>query len=304
VLGSAGVAAFMTWRISDEVGVTAAESPQGDGVEGVLNLLPAFLQEPFSVAMSQTLLLPAFFALFGVGAALFFLGFGNPRPTVFNDGRFDDADRRHAMDYGGDEVYAVDHDEYVEYTVSWDDAEPVKANRRDIEPATEPIASPTQHLLPAPADIWHDEPFETWRHVTDEQPAVPPAPAPEHLGLLRAGDPSAPKVTDPIGLAHNGFHLDDEQRFQPVSQQPTAGPGALEVLGADGYADDAQLGAHSAGRHAGHHTGGAHERPSRHRLRDEEPDPRPFWFESASRHARDDPDDSSSHGRHSAPRRD
>ena len=97
VLGSAGVAAFMTWRISDEVGVTAAESPQGEGVEGVMNLLPAFLQEPFSAAMSQTLLLPAFFALFGVGAALFFLGFGNPRSTVFDDGGFDDAGRRHAV---------------------------------------------------------------------------------------------------------------------------------------------------------------------------------------------------------------
>ena len=301
VLGSAGVAAFMTWRISDEVGVTAAESPQGGGVEGVMNLLPAFLQEPFSAAMSQTLLLPAFFALFGVGAALFFLGFGNPRPTVFNDGGFDDADRGHAMEYGGDEVFAVDHDEYVEYTVSWDDAEPVKANRRDTEPATEPMASRTQHLLPAPADIWRDEPFESWRHVTDELPAVPPAPAPEPLGVLRAEDPSAPKVAEPIGYAHNGFHVDDEQRFQPVHHQPIAGPGALR---ADGYADDAPEGSHSAGRHGRHHTGGGHERPSRHRLREEEPDPRPFGFESASRHAREDPDDSSSHGRHSTPWRD
>ncbi|MGZ5377008.1 MAG: MFS transporter [Mycobacterium sp.] len=305
VLGSAGVAAFMTWRISDEVGVTAAESPQGDGV---MNLLPAFLQEPFSAAMSQTLLLPAFFALFGVGAALFLLGFGNPRPTVLNDGGSDDADRGHAMDYGGDEVFADDHDEYVEYTVSWDDAEPVNANRRDTEPATEPMASRTQHLLPAPADIWHDEPSESWRHVTDEQPAVPPAPDPEpdHHPRRWAHRPpvSAPKAAEPIGFAHNGFHLDVEQRFQPVPQQPIAGPGALGVLGADGYADDAPAGAHSAGRHGRHHTGGGHERPSRHRLREEEPDPRPFWFESASRHARNDPDDSSSHGRHSTPRRD
>ena len=302
VLGSAGVAAFMTWRISDEVGVTAAESPQGEGVEGVMNLLPAFLQEPFSAAMSQTLLLPAFFALFGVGAALFFLGFGNPRPTVFNDGGFDDADRGHAMDYGGDEVFAVDHDEYVEYTVSWDDAEPVKANRRDTEPATEPMASRTQHLLPAPADIWHDEPFESWRHVTDEQPAVPPAPAPEPLGPLRAEDrarrrsPSRSALRTTVSMSTTSS---DSSRCRS-SRSPARG----YWVGADGYADDAPEGAHSAGRHGRHHTGGGHERPSRHRLREEEPDPRPFWFESASRHARDDPDDSSSHGRHSTPWRD
>jgi EmrB/QacA subfamily drug resistance transporter len=246
VLGSAGVAAFMTWRISDEVGVTGPESPQGGGVEGVTNLLPAYLQEPFSAAMSQTLLLPAFFALFGVGSALFFLGFGNPRSTMVDDRGFDD-------DGGGDQVFAVDHDEYVEYTVSWDDAEPLRANRPDNEPATEPMASRIQHLLPAPADIWHDEPVESWRHVTDVLPAVPPAPTPE-----------PPKVAEPIGFAHNGFHVDDDPE-----------------------------GAHSTvGRHG------------RHGLREEEPDPRPFWFESTSRHARDDPDDSSNRGRHSTPMRD
>lgn len=268
VLGSSGVAAFMTWRISDEVGVTGAGSPQGDGA---MNLLPAFLQEPFSAAMSQALLLPAFVALFGVGAALFFLGFGNPRSAGLPDGGFDYAGR--PMEY--DEVFAVDHDEYVEYTVSWDDVEPVQANR-DAEPATEPMASRTQHLLPAPADLWHDEPVESWRHVTDVLPAVPPAPSPE-----------------PIGLAHNGFHVDDEQKFQPVPQQPIAGPGE--------YADGQPEGAHSAGRHGRHQTGDGNQRPSRHRLEEEADDPRPFWFESASRHARDDDDDSSSHGRHSAP---
>jgi EmrB/QacA subfamily drug resistance transporter len=208
VLGSAGVAAFMTWRISDEVGVTAADSSQGGGAA---DLLPAFLQEPFSAAMSQTLLLPAFIALFGVGAALFFLGFGNPRSTVFDDRGFDDANRGRTMEYGDDEVFAVDHDEYVEYTVSWDDLEPRQASRRDTE-----------------------------------------------------------TVTEPISFAHNGFHVDDEQRFQP-------------------------------GRR---HAGGGHERPSRHGMHEEEPDPRPLWFESTSGHAREDPDDSSGHGRHATPWRD
>ncbi|BBZ21092.1 MFS transporter [Mycolicibacterium gadium] len=254
VLGSAGVAAFMTWRISDEVGVTRAESAQG---EGVVDLLPAFLQEPFSAAMSQTLLLPAFFALFGVGAALFFLGFGSPRSVVFDDPH---ADRGIgiAPGWSDDDGFAVDHDEYVEYTVSWDDLEPGTTGRpaaaSDPEPATEPMASRPQHVLHAPADLWHDEPVESWRHVTDEYPAVveetPPA-AQDILDFLRAENTSAPKV-EPIGFAHNGFHVDERER-------------------------------------------------SRHRARDEEPEPRTFWFESNGRHARDDPDDRSRHGRHSTP---
>ena len=89
VLGSAGMAAFMTWRISAELPPVAVESPRG---EGAVALLPAFLHEPFSAAMSQTLLLPAFIALFGVGAALFLLGFGDNRSTVFDDPRAADPD--------------------------------------------------------------------------------------------------------------------------------------------------------------------------------------------------------------------
>ncbi|WP_416366990.1 MFS transporter [Mycolicibacterium gadium] len=246
VLGSAGVAAFMTWRISDEVGVTRAEPAQG---EGVVDLLPAFLQEPFSAAMSQTLLLPAFVALFGVGAALFFLGFGEPRSSVFDDPRAD-RDTGDVPGWSDDDGFAVDHDDYVEYTVSWNDFAPVV----DSEPATEPMASRPQHVLHAPADLWHDEPVESWRHVTDEYPAVVedvPRAAREILDFLRAAETPAPKV-EPIGFAHNGFHVDERER-------------------------------------------------SRHRARDEEPEPRTFWFESNGRHARDDPDDRSRHGRHSTP---
>ena len=119
VLGSAGMAAFMTWRISSELPPMAVESPRG---EGAVARLPAFLHEPFSAAMSQTLLLPAFFALFGVGAALFLLGFGDQRSSVFHDDRADDADRGpgYPVEYGGDESF-TDDDEYLEYTVSWDD---------------------------------------------------------------------------------------------------------------------------------------------------------------------------------------
>ena len=321
VLGSAGVAAFMAWRISDEVGVTGAESPAGDGA----TLLPEFLQEPFAAAMSQTLLLPAFFALFGVGAALFFLGFGNPRSAMSDDDRgIGNPDGGHAPGWSDDEGFAVDHDDYVEYTVSWDDAEPARPRRpvveAEIEPATEPLASRTQHLLHAPADLWHDEPVESWRHVTDEYPAVvdetpppvererppravrveaPPA-AQDILDLLRAEDVPAPRV-EPIGFAHNGFHVDDEQHFQPASRPPAAEPRTMEI---EPVHDDGSEAAHSGSRHGRHHTGSRHERASRHRSRDEEPEQRPFWFESNGRHARDDPDDTSRHGRHSTPWRD
>ena len=70
VLGSAGMAAFMTSRIS-------AEMPsRRPGVAGVGSLrLPAFLREPFSAAMSQSVLLPAFVGLFGIIAAIFLVGF-------------------------------------------------------------------------------------------------------------------------------------------------------------------------------------------------------------------------------------
>jgi EmrB/QacA subfamily drug resistance transporter len=72
VLGSAGIAAFMSSRISAEMGGGAdALNP-----EGSVTQLPEFLHEPFAAALSQALLLPAFVALFGVVAALFLRGTG------------------------------------------------------------------------------------------------------------------------------------------------------------------------------------------------------------------------------------
>ena len=69
VLGSAGMAAFMTSRISAEM----PPRPAG-GDDGVSLQLPEFLREPFSAAMSQSVLLPAFVGLFGIVAALFLVG--------------------------------------------------------------------------------------------------------------------------------------------------------------------------------------------------------------------------------------
>ncbi len=102
VLGSAGMAALMTSRISAEMPPGAGRST---GERGVVVQLPEFLREPFAAAMSQSVLLPAFIALFGVIAALFLIGFAasatrRKGPFTPDDGDF--------VDDG------YDDDEYVE----------------------------------------------------------------------------------------------------------------------------------------------------------------------------------------------
>ena len=83
VLGSAGMAAFMTSRIGAEM---PPQPSGGAGGEAATLQLPEFLRDPFAAAMSQSVLLPAFIALFGIVAALFLVGFapsamaGGPRP--------------------------------------------------------------------------------------------------------------------------------------------------------------------------------------------------------------------------------
>lgn len=94
VLGSAGIAAYMTSRIGAEMPGAATAAPRG---EGAVAELPEFLHAPFSAAMSQSMLLPAFIALFGVVAALFLLGFDAeptfaPNPAPYLDPRDDDDD--------------------------------------------------------------------------------------------------------------------------------------------------------------------------------------------------------------------
>nr|WP_234789935.1 DHA2 family efflux MFS transporter permease subunit [Mycolicibacterium fortuitum] len=110
VLGSAGIAAYMTSRIGAEMPGAATAAPRG---EGAVAELPEFLHAPFSAAMSQSMLLPAFIALFGVVAALFLLGFDAeatfaPNPEPYLDPRDDDDDDyvefvvSHGHDGGGD----------------------------------------------------------------------------------------------------------------------------------------------------------------------------------------------------------
>ncbi len=209
VLGSASMAAFMTSRISAEMPSTPADAPRG---EGSVTQLPGFLQEPFSAAMSQSMLLPAFVALFGVIAALFLLGFGTQsadRLAFSRDdhgsddrteasrfarslaGSAEEDHRQYSRDYVeyadyGDEEF-VDDDEYLEYLVSWDEPEPSVLVDEDD---TEPLASRAEHLLHPPAEAWHGAPVDSWHSLlADELPQVqsepPLQPVPERPPVER-----------------------------------------------------------------------------------------------------------------------
>ena len=231
VLGSASMAAFMTSRISAEM-PTPTQGPRG---EGSVTSLPEFLHEPFAAAMSQSTLLPAFFALFGVIAALFLLGFGNQSATRADAARDDDTydDRTDAIgyrfyshDYAGDDVY-YDDDEYLEYTVSWDEPEP-----RALEPSvyvdeadgdTEPMAARAERVLHAPAEPWRSGPVESWQSLLGE--ASKPAP-------------------EPIGFAHNGFHVD--RRFSALHRREPEASGRHSHAESD---DAAGYGRHSMPGH-------------------------------------------------------
>ena len=80
VLGSAGIAAFMSARVTAELPAAApGTAPRG---EAAMMNLPESMREPFGLAMSQSVLLPAFVALFGVLAAVFLLGASRPGPDV------------------------------------------------------------------------------------------------------------------------------------------------------------------------------------------------------------------------------
>ena len=237
VLGSAGMASFMTWRITAEMPALPAMPGGGafgpHGGKATALQLPAFLREPFSAAMSQSMLLPGFIALFGVVAAIFLIGYTGSRPAdVQRSGPGDDGHR------GGSEARTRrirvrpsvspqmpadddglqgfqdfrdgfdDDDDYVEYTLS-----PVRAavseRSRDARPArarldegvTEPLPVHVEPQRPSPAETWHTGPIESWRSLLDDEPA----PA-EDAG--------------PIGFAHNGSHVDDELSPPPESSRP------------------------------------------------------------------------------------
>ncbi|MDT5255752.1 MAG: hypothetical protein QOD10_832, partial [Mycobacterium sp.] len=156
VLGSAAMAAFMTSRISAEVPPQLSDRT---GDDDVTLQLPEFLRAPFSAAMSQSVLLPAFIALFGIAAALFLAGFA---PSAI--GRKLKGRDLFASDAGDFDDY--DDDDYVEFIlVREPDAGPTpdaaRATAYEEEMDTGPLEVRFAHPRPAPADAWHSDPSES-----------------------------------------------------------------------------------------------------------------------------------------------
>lgn len=138
VLGSAGMAAFMTARIS-------AELPAGAGApdsEDNALQLPAFLREPFSAAMSQSALLPSFVALFGIVAAIFLVGSVGSAGTGRRRGDGDDL-AGYALGHEP-EVDYDDDDEYVEYVLRREPAPSGTGRPSGYEETTQPLVALTR----------------------------------------------------------------------------------------------------------------------------------------------------------------
>ncbi len=191
VLGSAGMAAFMTWQIGAKMSPLPPDRELPAGGSGALQL-PEFLREPFSTAMSQSTLLPAFIALFGIVAALLLVGF---RPWARGGG-----------DPRGSQVGFVDgeegdDDDYVELILRREHE--IEHDLGEVEGDTEPLLMPRSgHQPPVPAPVpaaWHSDPVESWHSLLAD-------PAPR---------------SEPIGFAHNGSQIGSQignEHFRRLSE--------------------------------------------------------------------------------------
>jgi EmrB/QacA subfamily drug resistance transporter len=186
VLGSAGMAAFMT----SQIGAEMPEQPGGSTSDGGPSLrLPDFLRAPFAAAMSQSVLLPAFIALFGIIAALFLVGF---TPWVAGDRRPGDP---HGSADGDPVDDDYDDDEYVEF---------VLLRQPGIEP-------------PPDAAVKRASGVESDTALLSERVAHP------HTAPIAAWQRDPVPHAQPIGFAHNGSHVDDRRRFRPVAPVSSRG---------------------------------------------------------------------------------
>jgi hypothetical protein len=215
VLGSSGMAAFMTSRIGAHMPPMSAPSRGGHPPAGGSALrMPEFLREPFSAAMSQSILLPAFIALFGIIAALFLVGFTGSAQA--REGRTPD----------GDDGYDDDYDDYVEYILrrepdvgdGFRDASVVSVQRED------PIGFAHNHL--------HADDEQCFRSIAGfAQPAVEPAryddPFASPLARRQAGSEGAHArpsgYPSPAPYRFNGGEPSRNAHYRADPEDPISG---------------------------------------------------------------------------------
>jgi hypothetical protein len=195
--------------------------------------LPSFLHEPFAEALSRSLLLPAFVALFGVVAALFLRGFGD-------GSALEDRPVTPAVPVEPD--YFPDDDDYFEYTVDWSSAEDSSAHdspaydspaydsraydqewddphRAEQWRADESVTSPFAVHGPVHDSFPDDDPDTVPELITVDEPYRSPEPIPVRNGhavwrnLLddQLDGSAVASRPEPIGHAHNGFHVLGEE---------------------------------------------------------------------------------------------
>ncbi|GFG94895.1 MFS transporter [Mycobacterium timonense] len=204
VLGSAGMAAFMTWRISAEM----PRRPSGGGLdEDAITLqLPRFLRDPFAAAMSQSVLLPAFIALFGIIAALFLVGFAPWSRT----GRGGDPFEPDEDDIVDDDY---DDDEYVEFVLlrESDVERGVPPSGRRADAASRAFDEPVAHAQPI--GFAHNG-----SHVDSGKRL-------RQVAVRRSAKPSPPvdRLTRPPRRPHRGpagHHFTDGESLRGQRQRP------------------------------------------------------------------------------------
>jgi len=320
VLGSAGIAAFMSSRISAEMPAGAAMPASGAAVEQ----LPVFLRAPFATALSSSMLLPAFIALFGVVAALFLRGMQRYQAPAQED-RLVPADQPVPTATPATPATAADNGdnrwsrrrESSRSIPVLDDEERIRRAEwlaaADLSQLDE-IGFPDGFVDDDDDSYWeyrvvrHSEPAEADEADTSADdgateplstrvPRPPHAPTEHwhsapvdtwHSMLDTADDDRGQALTDPIGLPHNRFAYAEPAAASPAAVDTTPKPvqprrGTAEPPEVSGAEDDSLL-PRFGGRTA--------DAPrSRHRLSDPD-DPKP-----PARHYRD-PDDDVPSGRH------
>lgn len=184
VLGSAGMAAFMTWRITDEMPRQLPGGPAGE--DAIALQLPGFLREPFAAAMSQSVLLPAFITLFGIVAALFLAGFASRSRDSDGDVQLGPDDDVVDDDY--------DDDQYVEFVL-------VRDPGVEWHTSPEPLGQRGDRPRPVPTEVSRRGPTDSRYTALD--------------------DPTA--QAQPIGYAHNGSRVDSGKRLRQVAVRHSPG---------------------------------------------------------------------------------